>query len=282
MHENQMTYPLSPEEEFDPYFGFTNVLSCLSAEAVAFNSEFHRREFFARLPGFLPRLPDYQPRWVLETIAAKSEVLPLGLDVAAIEARRPERSPSGRAHLVPHPPRILWNHRWEFDKRPELFFAALEALAAEGVPFSVDVLGESFARRPEVFDVARERLGDRLGRFGYVESREEYLQLLWGADVAVSTASQEFFGIALAEATLCGAHPIAPRALVYEEMYGGSCDRHHLYDDGGLVALLRRTLVEPRPSHDCELAQRLRRFDWQSIAPRFDERFESLAGHVSL
>jgi glycosyltransferase involved in cell wall biosynthesis len=276
LHENQTTYPLSPDEEFDPYFGFTNVLSCLSAEGVAFNSEFHRRDFLARLPGFLPRLPDYEPRRVVETIAAKAEVLPVGLDVAELERLRP--NPSSGPRDRGRPPRILWNHRWEFDKRPERFVAALERLAGDGVPFVADVVGESFARRPAIFDAARERLGERLGRFGYVESREEYVQLLWTADVAVSTANQEFFGIALAEATICGAHPIAPRALVYEDLYGGACERHHLYrDDDELVALLGRALAEPIPGHDCALAERLRGFDWASVAPRFDARFEALA-----
>src|SRR5262249_21760244 len=52
LHENQMTYPLSPDEEFDPYFGFTNILSCLSAEAVVFNSDFHRPEFLLPFPNF--------------------------------------------------------------------------------------------------------------------------------------------------------------------------------------------------------------------------------------
>src|SRR5262249_9205673 len=190
LHENQMTYPLSPDEEFDPYFGFTNILSCLSAEAVVFNSDFHRREFLERLPKFLPRLPNYDPRWVADTIAAKAEVLPLGLDVAALEQGQRGKA-SGDA-----PPRILWNHRWEFDKQPEMFFVALEALAGSGVPFPVAAIGESFGRGPPVFDTARARLGSRIGRFGFIESRADYLRCLWDADVVVSTARQEFFGIA--------------------------------------------------------------------------------------
>jgi glycosyltransferase involved in cell wall biosynthesis len=272
LHENQMTYPLSPDETFDPYFGFTNVLSCLSAEAVAFNSEFHRRTFLEALPAFLPRLPDYEPRWVVDTIAAKAQVLPVGLDVEELERLRPAARAAGRDR------RVLWNHRWEFDKRPERFFAALERLAGEGAPFVADVVGESFARRPEVFDTARERLGDRIGRFGFVASRADYVRLLWESDVVVSTADQEFFGIAMAEATLCGAHPIAPRGLVYEEMYGAPCAPLHLYrDDNELVALLRQALSGGGHAHDCTLTARLRAFDWRCLAPRFDALFASLA-----
>jgi glycosyltransferase involved in cell wall biosynthesis len=277
LHENQMTYPLSPDEEFDPYFGFTNVLSCLSAEAVAFNSEYHRRDFLARLPRFLPRLPDYEPRWVVETIARKAEVLPVGLDVAGLLSQRPAHPAACASGHRNDPPHILWNHRWEFDKQPERFFAALERLAGDGVRFVVDVVGESFARRPAIFDAAHARLGERIGRWGHVESRAEYVQLLWQADLVVSTASQEFFGIAMAEATLCGAHPIAPAALVYPDLYGGACAAEHLYrDDDELAALLARALGTPRRPHACGLATRLCAFDWAVIGPQFDARCDAL------
>lgn len=271
LHENQLTYPLSPAEEFDPYFGFTNVLSCLSADAVVFNSDFHRREFLARLPKFLPRLPDYDRRAVVTAIAGKAEVLPLGLDVRELEAHRPAEARGGG------PRRVLWNHRWEFDKRPEMFFDALAVLADEGVPFVADVIGEAFARRPPVFAAARERLGARIGRFGFVASRPDYIRCLWTADVVVSTAQQEFFGISMAEAAVCGAHPVAPRALVYTDWYGGACAAQHLYRDGaGLVQLLRRQLTAPRP-HDCAIPVRLRTLAWDTVGPRFDALFDSLA-----
>lgn len=279
LHENQMTYPLSPDEQFDPYFGFTNVLSCLSAEGVVFNSDFHRRDFLGRLPGFLPRLPDYDRKAVVAALTAKAEVLPLGLDVAELDTQRPPSGPGAGAG-APHTagvPRVLWNHRWEFDKRPEMFFDALSVLAGEGVPFVVDVLGESFTRRPPVFDTVRERLGERVGRFGFVTSRAEYIRCLWAANVVVSTASQEFFGISMAEAIACGAHPVAPRALVYADWYAGPCARQHLYRDPvELVALLRRRLVAPRP-HECGIPGRVRALAWSAVARQFDAKFALLA-----
>jgi glycosyltransferase involved in cell wall biosynthesis len=276
MHENQLSYPLAPDEVFDPYFGFTNVLSCLSAEAVAFNSEFHRREFLDTLPGFLPRLPDYDRGGVVGTIRARAEVLPLGLDFDELERGRPPQGVKARGGA---PRRVLWNHRWEFDKEPARFFAALEALRAAGVPFEVDVVGESFARRPEAFETAREHLGSRLHRFGYVEPRADYVRLLWDADIVVSTSKQEFFGISMAEAVWCGAWPIAPRALVYEDLYGGECADQHLYrDDAELVHLLERALTAPELQPPPLLRRRLEPFDWRRMAPRFDARFAALAG----
>ncbi len=279
LHENQLDYPLSPHEEFDPYFGFTNVLSCLSAEAVAFNSEFHRRQFLDRLPGFLPRLPDYDRQRVVETIRGKAEVLPVGLDLEELERSRPaasspRRSPAGTPDS---PRRLLWNHRWEFDKAPERFFAALDVLVARDVPFLVDVVGESFVRQPGVFEAARAKLGHRIGRFGTVEDRAEYARLLWEADIVVSTAKQEFFGIAMAEAVWCGAFPIAPRALVYEDFYGGEDAARHLYrDDAELVRLLEAALTADSLTPSARLRERLAGFDWREVGPRFDARFERL------
>jgi glycosyltransferase involved in cell wall biosynthesis len=272
LHENQLSYPLSPDETFDPYFGFTNVLSCLSAEAVAFNSEFHRREFLQHLPGILPRLPDYEPKWIVETITARAEVLPVGIAVAELEEGGRAAGASGT------PRRILWNHRWEFDKRPERFFAALETLAARGVPFVADVVGESFARRPPVFDTARAALGARIDRFCCIESRADYVAALHTADVVVSTANQEFFGIAMAEAVVCGAHPVAPAGLVYADLYAGPCAALHLYrDDAELAALLEHLLTDPPGAHDCPIPDRYRAFDWRRVARRFDARFATLA-----
>jgi glycosyltransferase involved in cell wall biosynthesis len=274
LHENQLSYPLSPQEQFDPYFGFTNILSCLSSEAVVFNSAFHRRQFLEHVPGFLPRLPDYSPRWIHQQLT-RAEVLPVGLDLAELDAARH----AGRQQRPPGTPRrILWNHRWEFDKDPEAFFTALQVLVDDAVPFHVDIVGESFARRPAVFDTARDRLGSRLGHFGWVEARSDYLHLLWDADIVVSTARQEFFGISMAEAVWCGAFPIAPRALVYEELYGGAGSTRRLYrSPEELVQLLRRALTEVLPPPDRDIRRRLRDCGWDVVAPRFDARFEELA-----
>ncbi len=278
LHENQLRYPLSPDEKFDPYFGFTNVLSCLSAEAVAFNSEFHRRDFLQHLPEFLPRLPDYDRGRVVEQIRAKAEVLPLGLDLEELERLRPEMT-TRNANARREPRRLLWNHRWEFDKAPDRFFAALDALVARDVPFVVDVIGESFARQPPVFDAARAQLGARLGRFGFIQDREEYVRALWEADIVVSTAKQEYFGIAMAEAVACGAWPIAPCALVYEDLYGGAGADLHLYrDDAELLQLLEHALTEETLAPPPHLRERLESFSWRRMAPRFDARFTALAG----
>jgi len=49
----------------------------------------------------------------------------------------------------------------------------------------------------EVFSEARDRLSTHTVNYGYMESRDVYLRTLAAADVVVSTAHHEFFGVAM-------------------------------------------------------------------------------------
>ena len=95
---------------------------------------------------------------------------------------------------------------------------ALYALADEGLPFRVALAGENFRVQPAEFETARERLGERLVHYGYAESEADYARLLWSADVVLSTAMHEFFGVSVVEAIYCGARPVLPRRLSYPEL----------------------------------------------------------------
>ena len=58
-------------------------------------------------------------------------------------------------------------------------------------------------QRADEFEAARERLGERVIHYGWADA-ETYARLLWQADVVVSTALHEFFGISVVEAMLNG------------------------------------------------------------------------------
>lgn len=277
MHENQLTYPLSPLEEFDFHFGFTNIISCLAADRVVFNSAWHRDLFLDAIPAFLNRMPEAVPKDVPARIRARSEVVPVGLERAPLPAKHfPQyRGGACEPEVGPRWPRgerplLLWNHRWEFDKRPEMFAAALNELLDRGLDFDVALLGDP-ADREAVFAPVAERLGARCRAFAWIPERRTYEAWLAAADIVVSCAAQEYFGISVAEAIHAGAYAVLPRGQVYPALYGPGCKGRHFYDDqAGLVALLADLIGGDACGHVCGLDQVADKCVWSRVAPQFD------------
>ncbi|MEL7675865.1 MAG: DUF3524 domain-containing protein [Chloroflexota bacterium] len=271
-HENQITYPAGPRQKEQQHYAFINAMSALAADAVFFNSAFHRADFLRDLPGLLNHFPDHRLPGTSEAIRAKSAVLPVGIDLARYDAHRPAapRDPS-------RPLLIVWNHRWEYDKNPETFFAALDVLAGEGVPFEVALVGENTRQSVPEFDAARDRLGSRVVQYGYVDAFADYARLLWDADTVVSTAIQDFFGISVAEAIYCGCWPVLARRLNYPALVPDAFHAETLFEDEtGLVDLLRARLCDPRPVPDA-LRAHVARYDWRTLAAEYDRVLAGIA-----
>lgn len=269
-HENQLTYPLPPGEKRDLAYGFMNFMTGLCADWVFFNSEFHRAQFFDELPRLLKHFPDYNHMETVDSLRAKSSVLPVGCDLTRLDAWQ---------HTAPSkatPPLILWNQRWEYDKNAETFFRALSVVAQQGLPFRLALAGENFRQVPSEFISARETFALNLVHYGYAGT-EEYAHLLWQADLVVSTAIHEFFGIAIVEAAYCGAWPLLPNRLTYPELLPEHLHEAHLYADfDDLVARLRRFLLAPtEPSPALRVA--MSRFDWSTLAPVYDRALQAVA-----
>ena len=208
-HENQLTYPQNSRQRHGWQYGFINYVSALAADVVFFNSAYHRDTFLDELPRMLKHFGDFNELETVETIRERSAVLPLGLDFRRFDQYRPDNSQRDQAPL------ILWNHRWEEDKNPKLFFETLYRLEAQKISFRVALVGENFRQNPAEFEAARERLGDRVVAYGYLGSFVDYARLLWEADYVVSTAYHDFFGIAVAEAIYCECIPLLPYRLNY-------------------------------------------------------------------
>ena len=277
LHENQLTYPLSKEEKRDLSYAYINYLSCLAADQVVFNSEFHYSEFIRALPGLLRVFPDYTHLHTVSEIRAKSRVMHLGMNLQA-HARYANTSGSDRGSPI-----VLWNQRWEYDKNPEAFFRLMNRLDDAGCQFRLILAGKRFEEQPSEFDTAFERYADRILHYGYAEDFEEYSRLLHRADIVVSTAIHEFFGIAMLEAIYCGCHPLLPNRLSYPELIPEKLHKPLLHapilydDDESLFTILKAMLMgEERPLPHGTLRGIVEHLDWSVHVEQYDALMASL------
>ncbi len=209
-HENQFDYPVShtAHQGNDPKV--VNLYSALAADRLAFNSNYNQQTFLEGVTSFLNKMPDAVPAGIVDQLAARSTVLPVPLANDWFGA-----DPAQKANVLT----IAWNHRWEYDKAPEIFFQALRLLLQRNIRFRVHVLGQVFRTVPDMFTEIHELLAEHVGQWGGVEDREVYRNILRQAHVVVSTARHDFQGLAILEAVAVGCIPLVPDRLAYSEWF---------------------------------------------------------------
>jgi len=274
-HENQLTYPLSQEDERDFQYGMTNITSCLASDAVWFNSAFHRDDFLHAAGALLRKMPDHLPSDVIEDIRRKSAVHPPPVEFPIMPEPR-ERTGAGVT-------RILWSHRWEYDKNPKPFFEALIELHDRGATFELVLLGEQFRTAPPVFQNSWPRLQPHIVHAGFVPDRAAYWRLLANCDLVVSSAIQENFGISVVEAVLAGCRPLLPNRLSYPELIPPELRSLYLYPDDPSLGKALESLVRNGTDLDGPQRSELRRsmharFDAASVVPQTDEAITAIGG----
>ncbi len=274
-HESQLTYPTRREDPRDVHFALTNMTTALAADAVWWNSAFHREAFLAALDELLQAMPDDRPTGVTRSIRGRSDVQP-----------PPVRGRPPRGSRAPGPLRVLWAARWEHDKGPEAFFDAMRLLAADHVDFRLSVIGPRFRDAPYAFERGRRDLAGRIDRWGYQASAEAYAAALAEADVFASTARHEFFGIAAVEAVAAGAFPLLPERLAYPEVFAELAEGEPIFHDGSPEHLATRlaesaALVEtggPWRSDPDAGRRAVARYTWAERLGTMDTAVESVAG----
>lgn len=275
-HENQITYPWSPTDE-DPrlqrnnQYGFINYTSALAADRIFFNSHYHLHSFLDALPGFLRQFPDHRELDLIERIRDKSEVLPLGMDLRSLDGDSPEEKPSV--------PVILWNHRWEYDKNPDLFFNTLFKLKDHGQDFKVIVLGEAFRHSPKIFQTARQELADQLLHFGFAPDRRSYASWLHLADILPVSSNQDFFGGSVVEAIYADCYPLLPDRLAFPEHIPPGQRQAHLYrkEEEFFPRLLEILTKFGRRENNSSFRNFVAHYDWRILAGDYDRRMENLS-----
>ncbi|MGK0459636.1 MAG: glycosyltransferase involved in cell wall biosynthesis [Candidatus Azotimanducaceae bacterium] len=206
-HENQFAYP-DANEVRQVERQVTSIYSAIAATSLVFNSNFNRDSFMQGAAVLLKKMPDGVPDGVVAQLQKKSRVISVPIDAALFE---PRADPNARDLT------LVWNHRWEYDKGLDELVALIELLKSGGLPFKCHLIGQSFRTIPTQLQAARDHLGASLGVFGFVADRAQYLKLLNDVDVVVSTARQEFQGIAVLEAIAAGCCPVVPDSLAYRE-----------------------------------------------------------------
>ena len=258
-----LTYPAGPRQKLQQHYAFINYASALAADAVFFNSAFHRDAFFEELPRLLKHYPDYTGLHTLAPLRERSRVLPVGLDLRRYDAHRPAapRDPS-------RPPLIVWNHRWEYDKNPAAFFSALYRLAEQDIPFEV-ALAENVRQTVEF-----EGRGGGSGRAWSstaISSRRGHARLLRDADRG-QQAHQDFFdqhgGSDSPWPLACRLNypALVPPALHPRRSTGTS----RLTDASGT----------PDAARAARLREHVAGFDWRALAPQYDAAFAAVSRAV--
>jgi glycosyltransferase involved in cell wall biosynthesis len=218
-HENQFAYPpgasVSAQQQLAPQM--VSIYGALAADLVVFNSQWNRSSFLVGVQALIKQLPDAVPEGLLEELTEKSSVLPVPVAVEGTAVAVPPVLPFHAGN----PLHLLWNHRWEYDKGPEVLLAIIQSLPP-GLPLCWSVVGQQFRRVPDAFLAIHSCLVQRnwLGAWGFIAAPEAYQQLLQQSHVVISTAWHDFQGLSVLDAVAQGALPLVPKRLAYPEWFG--------------------------------------------------------------
>ncbi len=279
-HENQFAYPQSGREHPSVEPQILSIYNALAADKVLFNSQFNYNSFIEGAKNLLKKLPDQVPKNLIEEI--KDKVVVLAVPLKPLLFEKSNLFSENRLHIV-------WNHRWEYDKGPELLELALSQLRQNNVDFKMHVVGQAFRQVPDIFDRIKQCYSDNIGYWGYIEDTHLYFSLLSQSDIVLSTAKHDFQGLSVLQGMQCGAVPLVPNRLAYPEFIAEEYQYRAVDDEGSLMSenLQAREIVrkiieiadrksksEPISNESSALVKPLL---WQNLAKRYQDIILSVA-----
>jgi len=266
-HENQFAYPVARTQPNILNAQLTNLYTALCAQKLAFNSHFNRATFLNGVDRLLQKMPDCVPPEIRTRLEQVSEVVPVPINNYASSDVRDAWGDT-------RPVKILWNHRWEYDKQPEVLFSALRQLKQSGHAFELYCLGQSFREQPDAFSDAKDFFRDEIRAWGF-QPREQYAHCLQQSDIVISTALHEFQGLSMLEAIGAGCTPIAPDRLAYREYIPQSL-RYSIADsptqEADNLYLCLKTLIASRRSVLVDVTD----YFTEQLMPRYANLLQSL------
>ena len=268
-HENQFVYPLMEKSQSEKQNSLvsvqvTTIYSALCADKILFNSKYNLTSFVDGAKALLKRLPDLVPKGIIELIESRAEVLPVPV---TINSKRENTR-------LNKPVEIVWNHRWEYDKQPDVFFNALYELKKQGNDFRLHILGQSFRTIPECFEEAKILLKDEILSYGF-QSKQRYIEILSAADFIVSSATHDFQGISIQEGMVCGCTPIAPNRVAYPEYIASNCLYQVDSDKEKEAINLFNKLNEMLNSSERQSSE-IEQYSAEALIPQYQDIFDQL------
>ena len=113
------------------------------------------------------------------------------------------------------------------------------------------------------------RAGGRIGAEGFIDDREAYLDLLASQDVVLSTALQEFQGLAVQEAIACGCIPVVPDSLSYQEFVPA---QYRYQSAKQAVCIVSMIANKNHRREETDLSA----YDWDKVGPAWLEKIQSM------
>ncbi len=278
-HENQFAYPLGSQQRhsnIEPQL--VPLYSAYCADAIVFNSNYNRDSFLQGAASLLEKLPDRLSPELMQKLNS-SEVIPVPL----AQAKNSFVERRSKSILD-----VVWNHRWEYDKGPKLLLQLQQQIMEQKLPIRLHIVGQQFRETPVEFEKIRQlseqhasALNFDIGEFGFVESRQKYLDLLQSCDVVLSTALHDFQGLAIQEACALGCTPLAPDSLAYPEYLEAKFLYRSDQTEDGLLACNEiifklQQWLKLKSKNQLLPQNRLQQFSAQNLKPKYEEVFRGL------